>query len=77
MAVHAGALIGEGLADELLPHVVNTWRVGNAAHPAERVRSGLVAHRHADLLKGEEASFKHFKNLLDTLRWDGHKINPN
>ena len=75
MAVNAGALVSIGRADELLPHVVNTWRVRNAAHPAERVRSRLVAHGHTDLLEREEAAFKHFKHLLNTFGRDGHKMN--
>jgi hypothetical protein len=28
-------VVPDGLADELLPHVLNTWCVRHAAHPAD------------------------------------------
>lgn len=71
--LQTGALVGEGLADELLPHILNARSARNAAHPTERVRPRFVAQRHADLLERKEPAFKHFEHFLDPIRGDGHR----
>ena len=72
----AGSFVGEGLAEELLPHVEYTRRARNAADPAKRVRSSLITHRNTDLLKRKEPAFKHFENLFNPMRRDGHSTSP-
>jgi hypothetical protein len=74
--LHTGALVGEGLAEELLPHVVYAGRARNAANPTKRVRSSLIANRDTHLLKRKKPTFKHFENLFDPIRRDGHSIHP-
>ena len=72
---HAGALVGHSLADELLPHVLNTWCVRHAAHPANGVRSGFIAQRHADLFEWKKPARKHLQHDFNPIRGDRHRIN--